>query len=235
MNQTIKPAAAAWPTGFQVKPRVETVPQALIEAYRSVPSCHAGDVIGRHSGSRGLTPYHRDLSAVMVGPAITVRIRPGDNLMIHLAMMMAEPGDIIVIDGGGDLSTAVIGGLMRTTALARRIGGFVLDGALRDVAEWAEGGICAYAMGNTLRGPSKDGPGEVNVPVSCAGMSVLPGDLILGDGDGVICIPAAQAQELLPLCRAHAQKEKQIAAANATGTLDRARFDALLRAKGCPV
>ncbi|SHJ41628.1 Regulator of RNase E activity RraA [Aureimonas altamirensis DSM 21988] len=235
MNETIKPAAAGWPAGFRVNPRVDALPRDLIEAYRTVPSCHAGDVMGRHTGSRGLVPYHRDLSAVMCGPAVTVRIRPGDNLMIHLAMMMAEPGDVIVIDGGGDLSTAVIGGLMRTTALARGIGGFVLDGALRDLAEWAEGGIAAYAMGNTLRGPTKDGPGEVNVPVSCAGMSVSPGDLMLGDGDGVICIPAAQVAALLPLCLAHREKEKAIAASNATGRLDRERFDALLRNKGCPV
>ncbi|WP_424540330.1 hypothetical protein [Sinorhizobium medicae] len=75
--------------------------------------------MGRHTGARGLIAYHGEQPATIAGPALTVRIRPGDNLMIHLAIMTAEPGDVIVIDGGGDLSTAVIGGLMRTRALAR--------------------------------------------------------------------------------------------------------------------
>ena len=229
------PSKAGWPVGFAVNPRVNTLSTELIEAYRSVPVCHAGDVMGRHTGARGAKMYHHDLALVTCGPAVTVRIRPGDNLMVHLAMMMAEPGDVIVIDGGADLSTAVIGGLMRTTAVARKLGGFLLDGALRDVAEWAEGGMPAYAAGNTHRGPSKDGPGEVNVPVACFGMAVNPGDLILGDADGVIAIPAADAERLLPLCRAHADKERRIAANNASGKLDWDRFNALLREKGCPV
>lgn len=235
MNLILESEPASWPTGFVVNPRVSTLPAALIADYRGVPVCHAGDVMGRHTGARGLRPYHGDLGPVMCGPAVTVRIRPGDNLMVHLAMMMAEPGDVIVVDGGGDLSTAVIGGLMRITAIARKLGGFVLDGALRDVAEWAEGEIPAYAAGNVHRGPSKDGPGEVNVPVACAGMAVNPGDLVLGDADGVIAIPAAEAAALLPLCRAHAEKERGIATKNASGTLDWDRFNALLRAKGCPV
>lgn len=235
ITATTPATTPTWPMGFAVNPRVSNLPADLIEAYRQVPVCHAGDVMGRHTGARGVKAYHNDLNLVMCGPAVTVRIRPGDNLMIHLAMMMAEPGDVIVIDGGGDLSTAVIGGLMRTTAVARKLGGFVLDGALRDLAEWAEGGLAAYAAGHVHRGPSKDGPGEVNVPVACFGMSVNPGDLILGDADGVIAIPADRAADLLPLCRAHAEKEKKIAANNASGKLDWDRFNALLRQKGCPV
>lgn len=227
--------AKTWPAGFRVNPRVAALSPDLIEAYRSVPVCHAGDVMGRHTGARGLCAYHNDLSLAMCGPALTVRIRPGDNLMIHLAIMMAEPGDVLVIDGGGDTSTAVIGGLMRTSAIARKLGGIVLDGALRDVAEWAEGGMPAWAMGHVHRGPSKDGPGEVNIPVACAGMAVNPGDLMLGDADGVICIPAADAGAILPLCRAHAEKEAKIAANNAKGIPDWDRFNALLRQKGCPV
>lgn len=234
MNDMSDPKAA-WPAGFRVNPRVAALAPDLVAAYRAVPVCHAGDVMGRHTGARGLRAYHQDLALGVCGPAVTVRVRPGDNLMIHLAMMMAQPGDVIVIDGGGDCSTALIGGLMRTTAVARKLGGFVLDGALRDIAEWAEGGIPAWAMGHVHRGPSKDGPGEVNVPVACAGMAVNPGDLILGDADGVIAIPAADARTLLPLCLAHAEKERKIAANNASGKLDWDRFNALLRQKGCPV
>lgn len=224
-----------WPTGFSLEPRVDVLSPELVEAYRNIPTAHASDVMGRHTGGRGLSAYHGDLRLAMCGPAVTVRVRPGDNLMIHAAMIEAQPGDVIVIDGGGDLSTAVIGGLMRTAAIARRLGGFVLDGALRDVAEWAQGELPVYAMGHTHRGPAKDGPGQVNLPIACAGMAVLPGDLILGDADGVVCIPAARAEELLSLCHDHAAREETIRAKNATGVADRERFNALLREKSCPV
>ena len=234
MNRIDFTSNETWPAGFRINPRINRLSAEIVAAYRDVPVPHAGDVMGRHKGARGLQVFHGDTERTMCGPAITVRIRPGDNLMIHLALMIAEPGDVLVIDGGGDVSTAVIGGLMRTTALARKVEGFVLDGALRDVREWEEGGISAYASGFVHRGPSKDGPGEVNVPVACAGMVVHPGDLVLGDADGVIAIPADEAEALLPLCRRHAQREADIARHNATGVPNWERFGALLRDKGLP-
>jgi len=228
-------SAEGWPVGFVLNPRVDRLEKDLIERYSAVPTAHASDCMGRHTGGRGLRAFHNDVSLRMCGPAVTVRVRPGDNLMIHAAMMIAEAGDVLVVDGGGDETTAIIGGLMRTTAVARRLGGIVVDGLLRDVAEWAEGGFPVYAIGHGHRGPSKDGPGEVNVPVAVAGMQVAPGDLVLGDGDGVVCIPAGRAPALLPKCLAHAEKENAIRMANATGRIDQERFLALLRAKGCPV
>lgn len=235
MSSNSTATKAAWPTGFTVNPRVSTLSLDLIEDYRTVPVPHASDSMGRHTGARGLIAYHGDQTTTIAGPAVTVRIRPGDNLMVHLAMMMAEPGDIIVIDGGGDLSTAVIGGLMRTTAIARKLGGFVIDGALRDVAEWGQGGMPAFARGNVHRGPSKDGPGEVNVPIACAGLQVNPGDLILADADGVVAIPPHKAKTVLTKCRAHAEHERSINEKNMKGELDWERFNELLRRKGCPV
>lgn len=228
-------SSKAWPPGYRINPRIQTLAPELIAAFRGVPTAHAGDNMGRSLGAVGLQAFHNDLSLMVAGQALTVRVRPGDNLMIHQAISMAEPGDVIVIDGGGDVSQALIGGLMRTSAMTRRIAGFVIDGAVRDLAEWAEGGIACYAKGFTHRGPSKDGPGEVNVPVACAGMAVCPGDLVLADADGVIVVPAAEAEALLPRAKAHAEKEARIRAANAAGTTDPERFNALLRAKGCPV
>jgi regulator of RNase E activity RraA len=183
----------------------------------------------------GLRAYHSDLTTVLCGPAITVRIRPGDNLMIHKAMMMAMPGDVIVIDGGGDLTQAIVGGLMRTTAMRLQLAGFVIDGAVRDLVEWAEGDIALFARGHTHRGPSKEGPGEINVPIACAGLSVMPGDLILGDADGIIAIPAHEVATLLPRALAHLEREAGIRATNAAGTADPERFNAVLRAKGLPI
>ncbi|WP_223271377.1 hypothetical protein [Buttiauxella sp. B2] len=105
---------------------------------------------------------------MLCGPALTVKVRPGDNLMIHKAIEMALPGDVIVVDGAGDLTQALIGGLMRTSAITKKIAGFVIDGAIRDLNEWAEGGIAVYARGTTLCGPSKDGLGEMKLPLAVA-------------------------------------------------------------------
>ena len=191
--------------------------------------------MGRSTGAMGLRPYHGDLKMTLCGPALTVRVRPGDNLMIHKALMMALPGDVLVIDGGGDLTQALMGGLMRTTALRCRLGGLVIDGAIRDLVEWAEGVIPVFARGHTHRGPSKEGPGEINVPIACAGLAVVPGDLILGDADGIIAIRASQADEVLAAARAHLVKEAGIRKTNEDGTADPERFNAVLRAKGLPI
>jgi regulator of RNase E activity RraA len=166
---------------------------------------------------------------------VTVRVRPGDNLMIHKALMMVQPGDVLVIDGGADVTQALVGGLMRTTCVAKRLGGLVIDGAIRDLLEWAEDGMPIFARGHTHRGPSKDGPGEINVPVSCAGMAVMPGDLIVGDADGVIAVPAADAADVLRRTRLHLEREAKIRETNRLGTADPERFDAVLREKGLPI
>ncbi len=224
-----------WPAGYFIGQRDQVPDSSMIDAFRQLPVPNIGDSMGRSVGARGLQPYHADSQLVLCGPALTVKVRPGDNLMIHKAIEMAQPGDVIVVDGAGDLTQALIGGLMRTSAVAKKIAGFVIDGAIRDVNEWAEGGIALFARGNTLRGPSKDGPGEVNVPVACAGMVVFPGDLIVGDADGVIAIPQAELASLLPKVQQHAAREASIRKNNAAGTTDPERFNSLLRAKGCPL
>ena len=171
-----------------------------------------------------------------------MRVRPGDNLMIHKALTLARPGDVIVVDGSGEVSHALVGGLMRLAALARGVAGFVLDGAIRDVAEWAEGELPIFARGHSHRRPSKDGPGEINVPIACAGLVVAPGDLVLGDADGVIAVSPGRLPQLLEEVRAKlALEEEQQRHHLASRTdpflfaRDDERVDALLRAKGCPV
>ncbi|SFB90471.1 Regulator of RNase E activity RraA [Polaromonas sp. OV174] len=227
--------AATWPPGYRINPRADSLPADLVEAFRAIPVATAGDCMGRSVGALGLHGYHGNLDTVLCGTAFTVRVRPGDNLMIHKALTMVQPGDVLVIDGGGDLTQALIGGLMRTTCLVRQLGGLVIDGALRDRLEWAEGGLPVFARGHTHRGPSKEGPGEINVPVACAGLVVQPGDLVLGDADGVIAIPAAEAATVLQRAKLHLAKEALIRASNLAGTSDPERFSALLRAKGLPV
>lgn len=225
----------SWPPGWRINPRAAGPAADIVAAFQGLPAAAIGDAMSRNIGTVGLRQYHADVNAALCGPAVTVRVRPGDNLMIHKALMMVQPGDVLVIDGGGDVSQALVGGLMRTTCVAKKIAGLVIDGAVRDVAEWAAPGMPIFAKGHTHRGPSKDGPGEVNVPVACAGLVVQPGDLVVGDADGVIAIPAAEAAEVLRKTRAHLEKEAAIRAANAAGTSDPERFDAALRAKGLPV
>jgi regulator of RNase E activity RraA len=224
-----------WPAGYRINPREQAIAAELVDAFRGVPVAVAGDCMGRSIGAIGLRSYHGTLGLTICGPAFTVRVRPGDNLMIHKALTMVQPGDVLVIDGSGDLTQALMGGLMRTTALARKLGGLIIDGAVRDLVEWAEGGLPVFARGHTHRGPSKEGPGEINVTVSCAGMVVQPGDLILGDADGVIAIPATEVASLLPAVQAHMKKEEAIRASNRDGSSDPERFDAILRKKGLPV
>jgi regulator of RNase E activity RraA len=234
-ENTLQDPRAGWPAGFFIAERTRAASPAQVAAFAPLAVANIGDCMGRATGAMGLIAYHNDIALTMCGPALTVRVRPGDNMMIHKAIEMAQPGDIIVVEGGGDLTQALIGGLMRTSALTRKIGGFVVDGAVRDLVEWAEGGLPVFARGHTFRGPSKEGPGEVNVGISCAGMVVQPGDLIVGDADGVLAIPFDRIDGLLPQVLAHAKKEDGIRATNKAGSADPERFNALLRKKGCPV
>ncbi len=226
-------SSGKWPAGYLINPNVEQLDPHWLEAFGKIPAAAVSDCMGRNVGGLGLKPYHGN--GTMLGSALTVRVRPGDNLMILKAMQMARPGDVLVIDGSGDLTRAVFGGIMRAMALKAGIVGVVINGALRDFEEWQTGELPAYALGCVHRGPSTDGPGEINVPVSCAGMLVHPGDLVVGDADGVVAAPRSELPELLVRCRELLQREADTLAAIRAGTLDPARFDALLRAKGCPI
>ena len=228
-------ARSSWPAGFYIGERQNTLSPELVEAFRTIPVAVAGDCMGRISGTCGLQRYHQDINISICGPAITVKVRPGDNLMIHKALEQAQAGDVVVIDGGGDVTQALIGGLIRTTALRKQIAGFVVDGAIRDLAEWADGQVPVFAKAHTHRGPDKSGPGEVNVPIACSGMVVNPGDLLLADSDGALAITPAQAPDVLVRAQAHLKKEDTIRENNAAGTSDPERFNSILRKLGCPL
>ena len=154
MSQSATPSAAQWPAGSRINRRADGPHADIVAAFREVPVAAIGDSMSRNIGTIGLRQYHRRLETVLCGPAVTVRVRPGDNLMIHKALMMVQPGDVLVIDGGGDVTQALVGGLMRTTCVAKKLGGLVIDGAVRDLCEWAEDGMPIFAKGHTHRGPS---------------------------------------------------------------------------------
>lgn len=226
-------SSSTWPAGYMINPCVEPIDPLWMKAFRHIPASAVSDCLGRNVGGLGLKAFHG--RGALLGSALTVRVRPGDNLMILKAMQMARPGDVLVVDGSSDLTRAVFGGIMRAMALKAGIVGVVINGAIRDVDEWQSGELPVYAIGSVHRGPSTDGGGEINVPVSCAGMLVNPGDLIVGDEDGVVAASRAELPELLSRCHALLEREKATLAAIEAGTLDPDRFDALLRAKGCPL
>jgi len=140
--------------------------------------------------------------ATMVGAAYTVWTRPGDNAGIHEALRHVQPGDVLVINGGGDESRALIGELVGGRARARGVAGFVIDGAVRDAPGLAEYGMPVFARGLTPAGPYKDGPYVVAAPTAVGGVVVDPGDVIVADADGVVVIPLAQADAVADLAQA---------------------------------
>ena len=224
-----------WPIGYRINPRVETVSDDWLNRFKKMPVAFVSDSMGRSVGTMGLRAYHSDLDLIAVGRAFTVRVRPGDNLMIHKALMLIQPGDMMVIDSGGDLTQALIGGNIVATSIFRKISGFVIDGAVRDIAELAVMGMPVWARGHTHRGPSKDGPGEINVPVTVGGMAVNPGDLVVADADGVVAVAPGDLDTLWPRVEDQIRKEAQLRKTAQEGTADPERFNSILRAKGCPI
>jgi RraA family protein len=146
----------------------------------------------------------------MVGTALTMRTCMGDNLAIHQALELLRPGDVIVVDGGGDVSRALIGEIMMTIAQSRGAAGYVIDGAIRDAAMIAQSDFPCFARAAIHRGPYKNGPGEINVPVNVGGLVVMPGDIVVGDADGVVAFPQNEAGALLQAVRAQEEREAEI-------------------------
>jgi regulator of RNase E activity RraA len=155
--------------------------------------------------------------------------------MVHKAIDIADRGDVIVVDAGGDLTSAIIGEMMATHAQMRGVAGFVINGSIRDSATIRKGPMPIYAAGVTHRGPYKDGPGEINCAVSIGGMVIEPGDLMLGDDDGVVCVPFNALDKVLEDARAKRQAEVTQMAAIKAGTVNRTWVDSALTKLGCEV
>jgi RraA family protein len=218
--------------GFRILNRTRAAGEPFISRFLALPVANVSDNMHRMTaGGPRVRPMHGD--ARMAGPALTVRTAPGDNLMIHKAIDISQPGDIIVVDGGGDLTNALIGELMLSQAIKRGVAGIVINGAVRDSDSFPRRGLPVFAAGVTHRGPYKFGPGEINVPIAIDGMVIAPGDMMLGDPDGILCVPF---DDMEAVCSASegklAAEDKQMAEIEA-GTLDRSWVDETLRKLGC--
>jgi hypothetical protein len=219
--------------GYCIHPRPPRPARALVSKFKGVVCAHLSDNMSRLAGSAAaLRPWHR--KGQLLGVALTVRVAPGDNLMVHKAIDLAQPGDVIVVDAGGITSQAIIGEIMSSMAAARGAVGMVIDGAIRDAGALAAGTFPVYALAATHRGPYKNGPGEIHVPVSIGGMIVYPNDIIVGDEDGLVAIRPDEAPALLAAARAWCDKEeKMLKAIRAGKPLDRKWVDEALRKGGC--
>lgn len=195
---------------------------ALLAQCRDLPTSILSDSMDRAGGLRGLHWVPGGRWPRVAGPALTVRTRPGDNLVIHRALDLAEPGDVLVVDAGGSLERAVLGEIMARYAAARGLAALVIDGAIRDAEGLAAGPVPVFALGVNHLGPYKDGPGELYGPVQAGGTVVRSGDVVVGDSDGVVVLPHERAAEVVALGQERLAAEEEQFAQIAAGTLDRA-------------
>jgi regulator of RNase E activity RraA len=189
------------------------------------------DVAGRRGTMHArVAPVHERMQ--LAGPAFTVEVRPGDNLMIHAAIALAQPGDILVIDGKGDQTAALMGTLLMSACKKLRLGGVIVDGAIRDKLELLELDFPVFSAGFNPAGPTKFVPGRINHPISCGGTVVNPGDLVVGDADGVVVIERAKAPAMMALAVKKVADEAARIEAIARGDTASKWLPAALRAAG---
>lgn len=179
---------------------------SIVAAFERIPTTIVADVAGRRGALdarvRSMTPGLR-----AAGTAFTVEVRPGDNLMIHAALMLAQPGDVLVVDGKADTSSALMGELMCAHAAASGIKAVVIDGAIRDTAVLREGALPVFAVGSNANGPTRTQAGCIGGVVSVGGVPVAPGDLVLCDDDGVVAVPRGIAASLIDAANAKISSE----------------------------
>ncbi len=217
--------------GFRVYTKINRPNPELVASFKGLPVANIADEMNRFFCMDAcIKPMNK---ALLLGTAFTVRTRTADNLLLHKAIDMAQPGDVIVVDAQRDLVNAITGEIMMTEARKKGLAGVVIDGAVRDAQALHEMDMPVYAAGVTPKGPYKDGPGEINVPICCGGVVVNPGDIIVGDADGIVVITPQDASEILVKAQAKFQKEQEIFRAIEAGTRDKAWIDRDLKARGC--
>jgi len=219
--------------GFRVRSEVERPEPDAIAGFSAFETPAISDQMNR---LYTMAPAIRNVAGEhmrLVGPACTVKVYPGDNLMVHKALDVAQPGDVIAIDTSASTMTAVLGDLVSTKARHRGVAGFVVDGLIRDLPGIrALGDFPVFARGVTPIGPLHRGPGEINYPVSVGGIVVHPGDLIVGDLNGVVVVPRDIVGTILGRLTEQAARESSYTAAVARGEFSNEWVDALLAQHG---
>jgi len=218
------------PLGFRILPAPPRLSADLVARFRGMASPNLADAMGRF---HFMDPKIRSRSGLpLCGLAVTVLCRPGDNLMVHKALQVAEPGDVVVVNTCGNTTSAVFGELMCHTAAAKGLGGIIVDGAVRDVDGIRRLGLPAFSRSVSPGACDKDGPGEINVPIACGNTVVMPGDIVVGDDDGITVVPRDLAGQVLPLVDALVKREQARITEIQRGVLYRPEIDEALRRKG---
>ncbi|OHB72676.1 MAG: hypothetical protein A2W23_00885 [Planctomycetes bacterium RBG_16_43_13] len=180
----------------------------LVEKFKQIPSSIVSDCLNRYYGMHaGIKPIFEGIR--LCGPALTIQSMSGNNLMSHLSLTFAKPGDVLVIDARGYLGNAVWGGVQTAYALKRGVAGLVVDGAIRDVEDMRRTRFPVFCRGVTPAGPHKGWADSVNVPIQCGGIPVQPGDLVVGDDDGVAIVPIEHAREVYEESLKRMKQEKR--------------------------
>jgi len=217
--------------GFRIYTKINRPDKELVAQFSGLPVANIADEMNRFSCvSARIRPIN---TAPLLGTAFTVKARIADNLLMHKALDMAQPGDVIVVDVQGDLTNSVTGEIMMRYAMKRGLAGVVVDGAIRDSDALRNMPLPIYAAGCTPQGPYKDGPGEINVPVVIGGIVIHPGDILVGDGDGIVVISPKDAPSVLEKAKKKFASEQVIFEAIENGTWDRTWVDKSLKEKGC--
>ena len=217
-------------TGIEIHPRKEAFKEG-VAALTGLATSVVSDVLGRTIGAVNILPVNKSPVSVC-GNAVTVSVRAGDNLLIHKSLQILKSGDVLVVDGGGDLSRALFGEIMMTVAKSKGAIGCVFDGAIRDVDAFEKHKFPCWARGGNMRGPYKDGPGSINTSISIGGMVVNPGDIILGDCDGIIALSPSIALEAAKLGKEKEATEHKTIQSILDGQYNDAWVDATLKQKG---
>ena len=219
--------------GFRIYTKINRPSKELVESFRGLPVANIADEMNRFfCVAARIKPLN---STPLLGTAFTVKARTADNLLFHKALCMVQPGDVLIIDVQGDVVNSVTGEIMMREARKKGVAGVVVDGAVRDSDALRQMDMAIYAAGITPKGPYKDGPGEINVPVSCGGIVVTPGDIVVGDGDGIVIISPADAPGIVEKAKIKQAKEQAIFKAIEAGTRDKSWVDKELAARGCEI
>lgn len=216
-----------------VRHDIQRVSRDLVEAIREFPTATVCEAYG---GKGALFHFIKAIQRGMklCGPAIPVAVRPGDNVIVHKAIYVAQPGDVLVINTSSFLEAGFWGGIMTEAAQQRQIAGLVTDGAVRDTDEIIQMGFPVFCQGISIKGTTKTCLGTINQPIQFAGVIIQPGDLIIGDSDGVVVVAREDVAGVIETANRREEKEKTISSQLRQGksTLELYGFSAVLEREG---
>jgi len=221
--------------GFRIRSDFPRLPAQVCKALLEFDTPTISDQLNRLYAVNSAIQCLSQPETALAAPICTVRCYPGDNLMVHKALDIARPGDVIAVDAcfahGG--ATAVLGDLIATKARHREIAGFVVDGLVRDIAGIREVGMPVFARGTTPVGPLHRGPGEINFPIALGGVVTYPGDVVVADSAGIVIVPQDAVEELLASLGAKEAAQAAYHAAVGRGEFSNRWVDELLERQGC--